>query len=95
MLVTHKIVAKLHPVQQSQRHVYFQFRDEGDEAREGFYMTRKNWDEMYQPTTITVTVEAGDKLTEFEDHEQNLLDKIPSRMPQVPLTPPAGVMPQS
>jgi hypothetical protein len=86
-----KLVAVTHPRQTSQRHVYFQFRNDGDEAREGFYMTRKNWDEMQRPRTITITVEVGDLIPDADDHEQNLLDKIPSRMPQVPLIAPTGL----
>lgn len=85
MLVKHTILAKLHEVQQSQRHVYFQFELDESEQREGVYMTRKNWDEMMQPTQITVTIEPGDQLQD-EESENNELDKIPSRLPNVPLT---------
>lgn len=85
MLVKHAIVAKLHPQQDSQRHMYFQYGPDGDERREGVYLTRKNWDEMGQPEEITVRIEAGNQLEDVE-REENFLDKIPSRMPQVPLT---------
>lgn len=82
----HKVVCHLHPVQQSQRHVYFQYAPDGDERREGVYMTRKVWNEMERPGVITVTIEIGDKIEEEETHQQNVLDKIPNRIPGVNLS---------
>lgn len=81
----HKVVCRLHPIQQSQRHVYFQYAPDGDEKREGFYMTRKVWNEMSNPGVITVTVELGDQIAEEENHQKNVLDRIPSRIPNAPL----------
>lgn len=81
----HKVVCQLHPIQQSQRHVYFQYAPDGDERREGFYMTRKVWNEMERPGVITVTIELGNQLVEEETHQQNVLDRIPNRIPGVNL----------
>lgn len=83
-LLKNVLVMKVHEVQQSQRHVYFQYGLDGDEEREGVYMTRKNWDELGQPTTITVTYEAGHNL-DPDEHSKQLLDRIPHSTPQVPL----------
>ena len=90
MILKQIVVCKLHPVQESQRHVYFQYHNDGHEDRQGFYMTRKAWIEMNAPRTITITVEAGDKIPEEDEHQKLLLDKVPSRMPPVamPLTEP-------
>lgn len=85
MLLKEVIVAKAHPQQASQRHVYFQYGPDDDEAREGVYITRKNWDELGRPDVITVSIEAGHNLDE-EEHQRLLLEKIPSRVPNVPLT---------
>lgn len=74
----HKVVCRLHPIQQSQRHVYFQYAPDGDEKREGYYMTRKAWNEMENPGVVTVTVEIGDQLAGEDSQQQNILDK-PSR----------------
>lgn len=85
MLIKHSIVAKRHDYQQSQRHMYFQYGPDGEEGREGVYITRKNWDEMGRPEEITVTIEAGYKI-EDDTEQENILDKIPSRLPNVPLS---------
>lgn len=84
-LIKRRFTARKHEEQHSQRHVYFQFAPDEDENREGIYLTRKHWDLMGQPEVITVAVEPGDTLAD-EENEQNLLDKIPSRLPDVPLT---------
>jgi hypothetical protein len=76
------LVCKLHEIQQSNRHVYFQHRPDGDERRQGVYMTREAWIEMNAPRVITITVEAGNQIPDEEDHQRLLLDKIPSRMPK-------------
>jgi hypothetical protein len=81
----HKVVCHLHPIQQSQRHVYFQYAPDGDERREGVYMTRKVWNEMERPGVITVTIEIGDQIAEEEAHQQNVLNRIPNRIPGVNL----------
>jgi hypothetical protein len=88
MLLKHAVVMKKHDHQQNQRFVYFQFGPDEEDAREGAFLSRKNWDEMGQPQQITVRFEPGDQLT-TEDHQQNLLDKIPSRLPNVNIGPPA------
>lgn len=95
MIEKHVIACKLHPIQQSQRHVYFQFHNDGDEAREGFYMTKKVWLELGTPQVITVTVEAGDQIAERAEHEKNVLDRIPSSTPRTSMTfpDPAPVAP--
>ena len=85
MLKKNVIVAHVHPRQESQRHVYFQYAPDGDDAREGLYITRKNWDEMGQPEAITISYEPGHNLDD-EEHQRQLLEKIPSRVPNVPLT---------
>ncbi len=90
MILNHAIVCHLHEVQHSQRHVYFQFEKDGHDEREGVYLTKKNWMEMGAPAIITLTVEAGDKIAEEASHQKNLLDKIPSRLPHVPMTAPTG-----
>ena len=91
MLLEHTIVMRKHPDQKAQLHVYFQWRQDEDVYREGMFLSRKNWDEMGRPEVITVKVEIGDKLQEAEDHQRNLLDKIPSRLPnaQLHIGPPA------
>lgn len=83
MIKLRRIECKLHEEQQSQRHVYFQFRDDRDEEREGFYMTKKNWVEMGCPSIVTVSVEAGAKISDTDAREENVLDRIPSRLPNV------------
>ena len=90
MILKHTIVCHLHPIQQSQRHVYFQFEKDGHDEREGVYLTKKVWNEMGAPAIVTLTVEGGDRIVEEETHQQNLLEKIPSRMPHVPMTAPTG-----
>lgn len=89
MILRHTVVCHLHRFmpQQSPNHVYFQFEKDGHDEREGVYLTKKVWTEMGRPATVTVTVEAGDHIGEEETHQQNLLDKIPSRLPHVPMTP--------
>lgn len=85
MLTKHAIVAKLResdPLYQTHR--FFQYGPDSDERREGVFITRKNWDEMGQPDEITITIEAGNQLEDVE--QENHLDKIPSRMPTVPLS---------
>ena len=90
MILKYATIQKVHQHQHSQRHVYFQYGLDGDEAREGTYITRKNWDELGQPEVITVTIEAGHKL-DAEELERKLLDKIPSRIPQANLSLPSEV----
>lgn len=93
MLLKEVIVAKAHERQESDRHVYFQYGLDNDDAREGVYITRKNWDELGRPEVITVAIEAGHNL-DPDLHRELLLEKIPSRVPNVPLnfpvTPSAG-----
>lgn len=84
------LVCKLHPEQQSSRHVYFQHRPDGDEDRQGVYLTKKAWIEMGAPRSVTITVEAGDKIPDEEDHQRLLLEKIPSRMPSARLDIPVA-----
>lgn len=84
MIRQYKVVVDKHDVQQSQRHIYFQHRKDGDEDRQGFYMTRRDWDEMGQPTQVTITVEPGDLIPEESTHRRNLLDKVPHRAVGIP-----------
>lgn len=81
------LVCHLHERQESNRHVYFQHRKDGDERRQGVYLTKEVWIEMNAPRTITITVEGGDKIPNEEDHQRLLLDKVPSRQPRVPVAP--------
>lgn len=91
-IVSYKVVLHMHEVQQSQRHVYFQYRKDGDEDRQGFYMTKRDWVEMNCPETVTITVELGDLIPEETTHRKLLLDKVPSRATGVPNTPVTDVI---
>lgn len=84
MLHKEVIIARVHEKQFSDRHIYFQYGPDNDDAREGIYITRKNWDELGRPDTLTVSIEPGHNLDE-DEHQRLLLDRIPSRLPHVPL----------
>lgn len=71
-LIKLEMVAVKHKIQQSQRHVYFQFGTDQDERREGFFMGRPNWDEMGQPEVITITVVPGRSLEAGSNHRYTL-----------------------
>lgn len=91
-IVSYQVVVHMHEIQQSQRHVYFQHRKDDDEDRQGVYMTKRDWVEMNCPSTLTITVEAGDLLPDESTHRKNLLDKVPSRKMGVPNTPVTDVI---
>lgn len=84
MIEKQVIIATIHERQESDRHVYFQYGLDGDDAREGVYITRKTWDEFGQPDIITVAIEAGHNL-DPELHKEVQLTRIPSTTPRVPL----------
>lgn len=57
-----EVVMKRHERQESDRHVYFQFGEDGNEHREGVYMTRVNYVDMGEPDEITVAITPGNTI---------------------------------
>jgi hypothetical protein len=67
MLIKHETVMKRAEKQYDDRFVYFQSGDDEDEykTREGYCLTRTNYDDMGQPDVVTLTVVPGNSLNQL------------------------------
>lgn len=59
MLTKKKTVVKLHPEQHTDTHTYFQYGDDDDSYRVGYYLAMVDWVEMGCPNELTVSVGPG------------------------------------
>jgi hypothetical protein len=65
-----QVVLGISPNQYAENHVYFVLYAEAGSVVDGYYMNREEHEELGEPDTITVTIEAGDQLNEEPNLER-------------------------
>ena len=62
ILIRREVVLHKHPDQNSEHFIYFEAKVDDDERTDGYYMTRRDWNDFGYPETITVIAVPGDTL---------------------------------